>query len=166
VADYVTMVADQEGRVWMIKTAVQNWKSWAGFSLAIFHAVLLAGLIWAKEPLPPYDPCFVADKPFPSAWEGNLAGVSVIAGRSFHLSYETPLLQFLMIADIPGELLGLLATMLLWLPLQAVELSNQTLSYLAGLHWLIFGSLQWWLIGSLLETKLKPKLQLKRHLTQ
>ncbi len=92
----------------MIKAATQSWKSWTGLALAAIHAVTLAGLIWAKEPLPQYDPCFVADKPFPSEWEGDLAGVSVIAGRSFHLAYEKPLLQFLMIADLPGELLGLL----------------------------------------------------------
>jgi hypothetical protein len=54
------------------------------------------------------------------------------------------LVQFLMIADTQGMLVGSLAAA----PFAFIGLSRETVSYLLAFCWIVFGSLQWWLVGS------------------
>jgi hypothetical protein len=140
----------------MIQAIRQYWKNWTGLSLALIHAITLTGLILAKNPLPLPEP---AAPPCPpeafcfDVWENNFAGTSIIAGRLFHFSYENTLFQVLMLIDLPGQIAGLL----LLLPVQSMSLSKLTTSYLVGLNWLVFGSIQWWLMGTMAAIKLKTK---------
>lgn len=125
-------------------------------SLALLHAIILTALIMAKNPLPLPEP---TTQPCPpgafcfDVWETQWGGTSIIAGRLFHFRDENTLLQALMLIDLPGQLLGLL----LLLPVQVMNLSKLTTSYLVGLNWLLFGSLQWWFLGTIAELKLKTK---------
>jgi hypothetical protein len=138
----------------LFREITKSWKSWTGIGLAIIHALILIGGIAAKAPLPPPKPC-LPDEICLDPWNSNFAGVSIIAGRSFHLAYEALLTQFLVLVDIPGILVG---AVVLWLPLNILNLPKLTESYIAGMIWLIFGSLQWWLIGTMVEIKLKRRL--------
>lgn len=140
----------------MIQAIRHYWKNWTGLSLALIHAITLASLILAKNPLPLPDlvahPCPPETFCF-DIWENNYAGTSIIAGRLFHFSYEHTLFQLLMLIDLPGQIVGLL----LLLPVQLMNLSKLTTSYLVGLNWLVFGSIQWWLLGTIAELKLKTR---------
>jgi hypothetical protein len=141
----------------LIREIIKNCNNRTGIGLAIVHAIILTVLILAKTPLPPPEPCPPKEFCF-DAWNANHAGVSIIAGRTVHLEYEAPILQFLMIADIPGNLVGAVGMLIPWQLMKVVSLSKQTESYIAGINWIIFGSLQWWLIGTLIEIKLNRKI--------
>lgn len=145
----------------MFQAIRQNWKNWTGTSLAIIHAITLTWLIFAKTPLPPSEPC-PPDALCLDPLQARFAGVSIIAGRDFHFAYETLPLQFLMLADIPGMLVGTIVTSVLWLPMEALQFSALAISYVMGFVWVIFGSLQWWLIGTIAEIKLSYKWK-RRH---
>lgn len=133
----------------MIRWLANNWKTRTGISLAVLHAVTLTILIFSKPPLPPSEPCPPEADCFDII---KAAGVSFVAGRAFHWSYETPLLQCLMLADLPSQVVGVVAMLPLWVLLKTVNVSEQRLSYLNALNWIFFGSLQWGLIGVILKT--------------
>jgi hypothetical protein len=132
-----------------------NLRNCTGISFALLHALALSYLIYSKELLPPPRPCELSspDQICLDPWDG-FASVIIVAGRSFHLSYETPVLQFLMLADLPAQLAGLLWTYTHLGPFILI-LSKPMISYLVGMNWLIFGSVQWGLIGMIAGTKLK-----------
>src|SRR6185436_20573429 len=87
-------------------------------------------------------------------FQGPFAGVSVIAGRSFHLSYENGLTQFFMLADtlglFVGEVIALIPSLML-----APFIRTISASYYLAFEWVVFGSLQWWFVGGWLHAKLK-----------
>jgi hypothetical protein len=117
-----------------------------GLVLAGVHAVVLIALIASKDPLPHAPPCAVNTDCL-DYWQ--FASTSLIAGRSFHLSYETPLIQFLMVADLPGVLAGSIALLIPKLLLMSIAV--EAISYLDAFAWILFGSGQWWSIGGYLH---------------
>lgn len=136
----------------MIRWMANNWKTRTGCSLAVLHAFTLTVLIFSKPLLPPSEPCAPeAD----CVGLANPASIAFVAGRVFHWSYETPLLQCLMLADLPSQVVGVVVMLPLWVLLKSVSVSEQRLSYLNALNWIFFGSLQWWLIAAIVKATWK-----------
>jgi hypothetical protein len=75
-------------------------------------------------------------------WGG--AGVEMIAARSFHLNDETLVTKLLMIVDVPAMLAGAL----LLSRAAVAALSAEAQSYAAAIVWLGLGSVQWWIVGT------------------
>ncbi len=126
------------------------WKNSLGLSLGFVHAVSLLLIISAKEPLPPplgQEPDSVGQVGF-DTWA--TAGESIYASRVFHWSHEDPFTKFLMLADLPSQLVGAIVVGLPLLPFSAV-LSPVTQSNIGAAVWVLFGSAQWWLLGTQLS---------------
>lgn len=100
----------------------------------------------------------------------NIAGTIYLAGRSVHLYYETPLLQVLLLLDLPGTLLALVLALpgdtLLWL-LKALlpEMCISTRSWIMAIILLGTTSIQWCSIGYWIEHKWKTWRPFKRDST-
>jgi hypothetical protein len=126
--------------------APKNWRNPLGLGLAGIHAAVLIFVIVAKEPLPSPRPAWEACPPKAFCFDvWAAAGQSVYAGRPFHFHYETWLVKFLMIADMPG----MLAASVIIGPLLATLREYRELnSYVAAFCWIAFGSLQWWTLGT------------------
>ncbi|MDA1312523.1 MAG: hypothetical protein O2968_04220 [Acidobacteria bacterium] len=141
-----------------MRTLLSYWRQPLGIGLAAAHAITLAFVIAAKEPLPPPrsdDEACLPEVVCFDTW--NFAGQIVVAHRPFHFHYETLLTKTLMLGDLPSLLvvditLGVAAAIfeLTWRvsepPLDAV-IVRQASSYLLAFCWFVFGSLQWWIVG-------------------
>lgn len=140
----------------MLQAIKQNWRNWTGISLALIHAIALTGLVLAKEPLPPPAPC-PPNEICLDPWHTPYAGTFLTTGRLIHFAHENLPLQFLILADTPSNLVTTVVLAFLWWPMKILNFSELTISYVAGFLWLTIGSLQWWLIGTVAEIKLRQK---------
>ena len=70
----------------------------------------------------------------------------LLAGRTLHFSYESPLLKTLLILDIPS----MIPSALLGPPVES-HFCDYAASWVAALILLFFSSAQWWLIGYWIE---------------
>jgi uncharacterized membrane protein YczE len=110
-------------------------------TFALLHFAFLLGVL-AGKPSELYSYPASKESEFTmSSW--SAAGVDMIGARSFHLSYEHPLVQALMFLDIPTLLLT--GVLILW-PLSYFVHPVVT-SYAAAVVWLLVGTGQWYLIG-------------------
>lgn len=124
---------------------LKYWRNPLGIGLAVLHALLLLGVLLAKEPLPaprsdddicpPDAVCF-------DSWD--FAGQSVVARRPFHFHYEPLIVKCLMLVDLPGLLVADLVLGVMTLLVK----SRETQSYISAFGWFIFASLQWWAVGT------------------
>jgi len=137
-----------------LMTFLRRWNSRPGIFLAVVHAALLLTVIISKPPDPPLSFC----PPNEVCFQGPFAGVTVIAGRSFHLHYENGPTQFLMLVDIPGLLVG---SVIMTIPSLILSpfFRHSASSYYLALEWILYGSMQWWLIGGYLHRRLQNRLQ-------
>lgn len=82
----------------------------------------------------------------------NIAGANLIAGRIFHFSHETILLEIIILLDTPGILLSAVIALFL-IPLDYI-LPDQcfcTLSWIGAMVLLTTTSVQWCFIGYMIE---------------
>ena len=86
---------------------------------------------------------------------GGWSSATVYAGRPFHLNYESIPLKLLTLADLPAEFLGAVVgeglNALIPLPSDQYRVSY----ILFGLN-VVFGSMQWLIIGALFASRLRP----------
>jgi hypothetical protein len=109
----------------------------AGLLLASIHFCLVVYGFAQKEPVELGD-----DGPVDIT---RVAGVSIIAGRAFHLVEESTLLKVICVLDLPGILLSLPMS----LPFAFIfnDASIQVQSWIGAVIMLIGTSIQWWLVG-------------------
>lgn len=123
-----------------VKQFVSRHRGALGIVLAGAHAVLVIGVIASKDPLAQH-PC--------SGFEDCFTSLTFVAERPFHISCESPLTKFLMIADSPAALIG---GFLLLIPnLLLLSVSLEAVSYVQAFNWIVSGSIQWWFVGGLLS---------------
>jgi hypothetical protein len=108
-----------------------------GLLLVLIHFYLVVYGFAQKQPVE-----LGGDGPFDIT---RHAGVSIIAGRAFHWTYEMPLLKVIFLLDLPGALLAFLMS----LPFALVFYwaSIQVQSWMTAVILLIGTSIQWWLVG-------------------
>jgi hypothetical protein len=116
--------------------------------LALLHAIIFVAIIFSEPPLPPPsdEPCPPGSACF-DIWDTG-SGI-IVASRFFHQDLD---FNLLMTVDLPGLLLGTVVTLPFTL---TVSLSRVTESYIAAWVWLLFGSMQWWLCGIVVELRRK-----------
>src|SRR5262245_21074611 len=85
------------------------------------------------------------------AWDAF--GLSVLAGRPIHLGYEPPLVQIVFFLDFPSHLASWPIALALYPFLSS--LPRPLLSYLGAFLILFLTSIQWWLIGALLDNQIQ-----------
>jgi len=108
-----------------------------GLLLALVHFCLIVYGFAQKQPVE-----LGGDGPFDITRAG---GVSIIAGRAFHLTYESTLLKVIFLLDLPGSLLALLMSLpFMWI---FNEASIHVRSWIGAVILLIGTSIQWWLVG-------------------
>ena len=109
--------------------------------LAFVHFCLVVYGFAQKEPVE-----LGGDGPFDIT---RHAGVTIIAGRAFHLYYESALLKVIFLLDLPGALLASLMS----LPSALIYnmASIQVRSWILAVILLIGTSIQWWLVGYVLS---------------
>ena len=119
--------------------------------LAALHFAFLLGVL-AGKPFTPY-PTAAEENEIMSLNPWKLFG-DMVAARYFHHAYESFPVQVLTIVDIPAQLVGgLTVDLLAWKLLHRFYAS-----YVHAASWLLLGSLQWFLIGRMIERKwLRPK---------
>jgi hypothetical protein len=112
-----------------------------GQFLFVAHLVIIV-YEFAQKPGASYGdtPCFL--EPSSQAF---------IAGRPYHWTYESDLLKWVTILDLPALLLGELTSNLL-LPLGLCAFS---LSWVAAILILTFASIQWLLAGFIIESSIR-----------
>ncbi len=88
----------------------------------------------------------------------NQSSSSLLAGRGFHWHYESTLLKFLVLADLPGIFLSLLIALIL-VPLFYVlpTLGEYDASWVGAVLLLLATSIQWQFIGYCLERVIRAK---------
>jgi hypothetical protein len=84
--------------------------------------------------------------------EWNVAGADLIAGRMFHLYYETALLKVIVLLDMPGILLSVGISLLLT-PLSFLfpKPCLYTQSWISAIVLLTGTSIQWCFLGLIIE---------------
>ena len=85
---------------------------------------------------------------------GGWSSATLLAGRPFHFHYESVFLKALLLADLPSLLavaFGLAPVRAFFLP----ALGHFDASYVAAGEWLWAGSLQWLVIGAVLEQRFR-----------
>ena len=90
--------------------------------------------------------------------EWDVAGADLIAGRFFHLHYESTLIKVVLLLDTPGILLSMLFGLLL-MPLGYLlpQPCLYTSSWIAAIFMLVGTSIQWLIIGYGVERILRRK---------
>ena len=119
--------------------------------LAALHCAFLLGVL-AGKPFTPY-PAASEEEEIMSLNPWKLGG-EMVAARSFHHAYESFPVQVLTFVYIPAMLVsGLTVDLLAWKFLHRFHAS-----YVHAASWLLLGSLQWFVIGRMIERKwLRPK---------
>jgi hypothetical protein len=108
-----------------------------GLLLAFIHFCLVVYGFAQKQPVE-----LGGDGPFDIT---RAAGVSIIAGRTFHLHYESTLLKVVFLLDLPGALLAFLMSLPFALIFYGASIQVQ--SWVTAVILLIGTSIQWWLVG-------------------
>jgi hypothetical protein len=126
----------------MPKKAIQDFvrrvaSSRTGLLLAFVHFCLVVYGFAQKQPVE-----LGGDGPFDIT---RAAGVSIIAGRAFHLTYESTLLKVIFLLDLPGALLAFLMSLPFALVFYGASIQVQ--SWITAVILLIATSIQWWLVG-------------------
>jgi hypothetical protein len=85
-----------------------------------------------------------ADTPCAVEWSSK----SFIAGRDYHWAYESTPLKVVSLLDLPALLLGGLTSELL----SPLELCSFTRSWVNAILYLVFASIQWLLVGFIVES--------------
>jgi len=123
-----------------------------GNVLLILHLSLVIFDFAQKPPVPRAQSNIVheADKPLSSSL--------LLAGRSFHWHYESALLKFLILVDLPGIFVSLLISVIL-IPLFYVlsPLGAYDESWFAAGVFLLGASIQWQFLGYWLERVIQKK---------
>ena len=110
-----------------------------GQFLLVAHLVIVV-YEFAQKPVASYSDCVLE----PSS-------AAFIAGRDYHWHYESVLLKWISILDLPALVLGgLFSTLLLPLNLCAF-----TLSWVGAVLILSFASVQWLLVGFIIESMIR-----------
>jgi len=126
----------------IVRFIVRYGWSRIALGLALVHVAVFLVTVFSRPPLP-----LPSTEPCPPEVEcidpWDFFGV-YLAGRYFH----DPGLNMLGFADFPALLLGDRVTNLLS---QTLHTSRVTQSYVNATVWLLLGTLQWWLIGTLLN---------------
>lgn len=100
------------------------------------------------------------DGALPGGWLNvyEVAGNIFVAGRMVHFYYEATLFKIIYVLDLPGMLLSfLVAFPFSFLSYLFPKLCAYTQSWLLAAALIIGTSIQWWLIGYLLEQLTKAK---------
>jgi hypothetical protein len=83
----------------------------------------------------------------------TLAGADwvIFAGRPFHFYYEPSIVKALVICDLPANIVCALANLCISPVWSVFHLGTYEGSYVGAGEWLLAGSLQWLVIGRLLD---------------
>jgi len=122
-----------------------------GWLIAVVHAALLILAIVNMSP-PNRGFADSLDRLYAS---GGWCDATVLAGRPFHFHYESLLLKIMFLVDLPALLAVSLAGLLVKFTYIS-HLSLFTLSYAGGAFWMLLGSVQWLIVGNLVERRLAP----------
>lgn len=110
-----------------------------GQFLLVAHLVIVV-YEFAQKPVANYSDCVVE----PSS-------AAFIAGRDYHWHYESTLLKWISILDFPALILGGLSSALL----SPLSLCAFTLSWVDAILILTFASVQWLLVGFIVESMIR-----------
>ena len=117
-----------------------------GLLAACVHASLLVVAIAAMSP------------PSPGLGEyfdsGGGSSATLFAGRPFHFVYESLILKLLVLADIPATLVRAAVLIPVGLVLKAAGVGSYVASYVDAAGALLFGSVQWFLVGRYVESRI------------
>lgn len=83
--------------------------------------------------------------------------MALLAGRPFHYNYESVLLQLLIVADLPSELVGAFLDLLLLPLLMNIHIGHFVGSYFGAGLLLLTATFQWLALGKTIETWLSSK---------
>lgn len=142
-----------------MRRVINNWKSPLGVILAITHAIMLSWLILSQEPTPlpiPPSPNEVPCSQNAGCFDFRSLhrNVIILADRSFHPGHESLIFRFIYLTDFPAILAAGAITDWILTPLNLSELQ---LSYLFAMFWVIFGSIEWWIIGIIITNIIREK---------
>ena len=121
-----------------------HWRSRVALGCALVHAIVLLTTIFSETPLPP--PSGAPCPPMPPGeacfdlWDPG-TGV-IVAGRYFH---QDIVFNLLALVDLPAMAVG--AGVEQFLNSVGVKFSRAAGSYFLAWAWLLFGTIQWWLLG-------------------
>jgi hypothetical protein len=86
---------------------------------------------------------------------GAYVSTSLLAGRPFHYTHESMALKVLFLVDLPSFLASILVSLLV-LPLRTiVHFGSYRSSYIAAAILLVLGSVQWLVLGNVLEFRIR-----------
>jgi len=127
-----------------------NGRSPVGCIAATTHAVVFTTAIFSQPKIEQTIPCELVPKENEVCFD-----VTVIAGREFHFAYDSPTIQFFRLVDVPAHLLG---AIIFGVPLLILNLTLElcglpylslwTMSYVGAAIWIVFGFIEWWLMGA------------------
>ena len=146
---------------------MRTWRSSVGRLLVVLHAALMVIALANKGPADPTG----ANELQQISQFGFSMDYSYFAGRQIHLNYESPLMQVLILADLPSDF-GCIAVALpvSWLS-DTIWASKDTrassatpwrtslfvLSYRTAAWLLLAASVQWLIVGSWLQRSLRRR---------
>lgn len=83
----------------------------------------------------------------------NFSGADwvIIAGRPFHFTYEPSIMKALVIGDLPANIVCAFFDICISPVWRVLHVGTYYGSYIGAGEWLLGGSLQWFLIGGMLE---------------
>lgn len=88
--------------------------------------------------------------------EGGWSSATILAGRPFHFTYESPLLKTLIVADLPASLVSIPVSIPVTYVLRILKVGSFVGSYVDATIALLTGCLQWLILGKLAQDRLEP----------